>query len=229
MLTNEEKYLFEKFVFRLDRSSNILDIGTGNGRFLKELAKNNFTFLHGIDLADRLLLVAMENVSPFRFIKFDKMSASNLTFGCDTFDAVIALQQIICFIDNAKERADAFRESSRVLKPQGLFIGSFLLYGSRWINPLISLLSFPQKLIDKKRAISSYQYLPWLKHGSERLNWKFLVDPWQPYLYWFKKSEIECLMKKNGIEIIEMRTSKEIGVGNNFFTGGMLYVVGRKK
>ncbi|MDA8087535.1 MAG: class I SAM-dependent methyltransferase, partial [Nitrospiraceae bacterium] len=140
VLTAEEDYLFGKFIYALDKNASILDLGTGSGRFLLELAKRDFTRLHGIDLAERLLLAARRRTEPFPFIKFYRMSAAELKFDSGTFDAVLGLQQVISFIEDDRDRAAAFHECSRVLKPHGLFAGSFLMYGGRWINPAASLL-----------------------------------------------------------------------------------------
>src|SRR3990170_7006417 len=93
-----EEYLFSKYVFKLDKRKKILDIGTGNGRFLFELAKKGFNDLHGIDLAENLLSVAQKKSSDYYpFINIYKMDASCLKFNGNTFDIILALQQIISF------------------------------------------------------------------------------------------------------------------------------------
>lgn len=57
-LIREEQELFEKYLVPLDKDSKILDVGTGNGRFLFRLAELGFKELWGIDLAEKLLSIA---------------------------------------------------------------------------------------------------------------------------------------------------------------------------
>ena len=83
----EEKFLFDEYVFLLEKSAKILDVGTGNGRFIFELAKKGFKNLHGIDMAERLLSIARERSrKSYPFLKFHKMSASELNYDSNVFD-----------------------------------------------------------------------------------------------------------------------------------------------
>jgi len=223
----EEQFFFNGYIFRLCKTIRILDLGTGNGRFLNILVKKGFKNLYGIDLAGNLLLIARERLINYPFIKFDEMSASDLRFGSNTFDLVIGLQQIISFIENKNDRIKALNECHRVLKPKSLFVASFLQYEGRWYNPIISGLTLPIKIYKRDLRFLEYRYLPWLKLDY-KINFRFLYNK-QPYLYWFKKTEVISLLESVGFKILEVKTSKMIFEDTNEFkNGGMIYIVAEK-
>ncbi len=224
----EEKYCFDKYLFSQDKSANILDIGTGNGRFIFELAKKGYKNLNGIDLSERLLSIARErSKKSYPFLKFDKMSVSELTFNSNLFDIVIALQQVICFVENESERLKAFDECYRVLNNGGMFVASILIYEGRKFNSLISPFTFPIKIIKQDRNYLKNQYLPWLKLGNN-INYKYLFKK-QPYVYWFKTSEVLRILEKVGFKILDKRTSKMILENTDELRkGGMLYIIAQK-
>lgn len=227
-LIADEYYLLSKHVFPLDKSVRILDVGTGNGRFLLDFAKRGFQDLSGIDMSDNLLSHARELLGKYPVAKLYKMNASDLVFDSNSFDVVLGLQQLISFISDKGSRSKALLEFHRVLKPGGLILASFLHYGGRRHNPLISLISLVPKIYKVDFGYLNPQYLPWLMVGH-KINYRYIYKK-QPYLYWFTLPELRKLFHDVGFNLLEIKTSKMIADKcDNYSTGGMIYFAARKK
>jgi ubiquinone/menaquinone biosynthesis C-methylase UbiE len=227
-LSQSERYLFKKFVPLLKEGSKVLDLGTGNGRFLWALSKQGFNGLHGIDLAEKLLFVAQERAKREEHaIGFYKMDAAALGFYDNTFDMILALQQLFSFIETDQDRKNALKETYRVLKPNGFLLCSFLHYPGRTINKILSPLILPIKFIKREFRYLGRQYLPYLRIGH-KVNLKYFIAR-QPYLYWYETNEILKILAEAGFEIIEVKTYKMIIENSDKFqNGGMLHIVCKK-
>jgi ubiquinone/menaquinone biosynthesis C-methylase UbiE len=223
-----EQYLFEKFGPLLQADSRVLDIGTGNGRFLLALAQQGLHDLHGIDLAEKLLRVARARARrEGRAIGFCRMDACRLGFPDQTFDLVLALQQIFSLLDTEPDRKNALQETYRVLKPKGLLVCSFLHYPGREFNKLLSLLVAPIKMLKSEYNYLNRQYLPYLRIGH-KVNFNYLIYR-QPYLYWWTTAEILRILNEVGFEIVEIKTHKMIlDHKDEFENGGMIHVICKK-
>ncbi|KAM9324151.1 EEF1A lysine methyltransferase 2 [Gastrophryne carolinensis] len=110
-------------------SSSILDIGTGNGMLLVELAKAGYKNLLGVDYCSDAIALARSicekegvsesvNLQVMDFLgSGDPMEQCDICVDKGTFDAV-SLDP-----DNAEERRSQYVQSlCRILKPRGLFI-----------------------------------------------------------------------------------------------------------
>ncbi|MGH0174628.1 UNVERIFIED_CONTAM: hypothetical protein FKN15_068437 [Acipenser sinensis] len=112
----------------IPQDASVLDIGTGNGMFLVELAKCGFTNLTGIDYSPASVelaknIMAKEELTNIRIMEEDFLSPSPELSGFDvcidkgTFDA-ISLNP-----ENAAENREQYAQAVRsVLKDDGLFI-----------------------------------------------------------------------------------------------------------
>ncbi|KAK1166606.1 EEF1A lysine methyltransferase 2 [Acipenser oxyrinchus oxyrinchus] len=112
----------------IPQDASVLDIGTGNGMFLVELAKCGFTNLTGIDYSPASVelaknIMAKEELTNIRIMEEDFLSPSPELSGFDvcidkgTFDA-ISLNP-----ENAAENREQYARAVRsVLKDDGLFI-----------------------------------------------------------------------------------------------------------
>ncbi|XP_058882206.1 EEF1A lysine methyltransferase 2 isoform X2 [Acipenser ruthenus] len=112
----------------IPQDASVLDIGTGNGMFLVELAKCGFTNLTGIDYSPASVelaknIMAKEELTNIRIMEEDLLSPSPELSGFDvcidkgTFDA-ISLNP-----ENAAENREQYARAVRsVLKDDGLFI-----------------------------------------------------------------------------------------------------------
>jgi ubiquinone/menaquinone biosynthesis C-methylase UbiE len=99
-------------------------------------------------------------------VEFKVADATNLALYADnSFDYLIYLQQVLCFIEDEQMFYNALKETYRIAKNGGTVIFSFLDYNSRKINiPLRIILTVLRKLRGEK---ISKRYLPWLKiNGS---------------------------------------------------------------
>jgi ubiquinone/menaquinone biosynthesis C-methylase UbiE len=227
-LLADEEALLRRHLYGLPRGSRILDVGTGAGRLLFELAAEGFTTLTGIDLSERLLEAARKAATQRNAqINFERQDAADLRFDGCSFDAVLALQQVLSMIERPQARSDALLNFHRVLAPGGLLLASCLSWESRWINPWVAVAIAPLKVLKGEANVRRRQYLPWLKLG-QRPNFRFLFQK-QPYTYWYQKAEFEQEITRAGFELIESTTSRTLLTGaNEFAFGGMLYVVARK-
>lgn len=85
-----------------------LEIGIGTGRFAKECAIDR-----GVDPSEEMARVAEK-----RGTKTLVARAENMPFKSDTFDFAVMIT-VDCFLDDIPR---AFRETARILKPEGQFI-----------------------------------------------------------------------------------------------------------
>ena len=225
-LIKEEDYLLLKFLKNVDDS--VLDLGTGNGRFLFELEKRGFQKLFGIDVAWNLLSVGKQRIREENSdIQLLLMDATSLTFDDESFNIVLGLQQILSIIENEDDRMKVLSEVFRVLKRGGLGIFSFLCWEGRSFNTFLGHFHKILRFLRDGKKLDMH-YLPWLKVGkSVSLKWLWSKEP---CTYWFSKEDAANLLLKQGFDIIEICTSAMIKKNNFdiFEHGGILYIVVRK-
>lgn len=110
--------LRETFVYnyfdKLNRDSKILDIGCGNGFFLRKLKEMGFKKLYGADIANYL---KNKNEFPLHVVDLNK---ENLPYEDGSFDVVTAFQ----VLEHLENYFLIGRDVARILKPGGFFIFS---------------------------------------------------------------------------------------------------------
>jgi ubiquinone/menaquinone biosynthesis C-methylase UbiE len=227
-----ERFLIERY---LDKRSKTLEAGTGGGRILLEMKALGFTSLHGFDFVPEFIEQA-RGKDVTHSICFEVQDAPCLSYGDSSFDQIIYLQQVICFIEDEASRLKALQEAYRILKRGGTALFSFLSFEARRRSamylPYLVYLSFLRKLRRSNRTI---QYLPWLRLAG-KFNFSSLLDT-GPYVYWYKLKEITQLLRDVGFKIIAIGSTYQIKQGGmpesyeafvNEPIEGMLYVVGQK-
>jgi ubiquinone/menaquinone biosynthesis C-methylase UbiE len=175
-LDTQERRLFDRYLLHLPKTTRILDIGTGGGRFLYVLHQAGFRCLSGIDSSARMVEAAQtrfSSLAPNDPVRLSVQRASQMTFEDESQDVVIALQQVGSFIEDPAERIRSFHEFFRVLAPGGLLVASFLSWKSRWYNPLLAAAIAPVKILKGDLKQRQKQYLCWLKLGAT-LNFAYL-------------------------------------------------------
>ena len=204
----EELIAPERFLVRFLRSDqSTLDAGTGEGRILRALSCRGFKELSGFDNVPELIHLARlkECRQPMAFSVQD---ARKLTYPDRSFDQLIYLQQVLCFITDAEGRRDAVAEAYRILKPDGLAVFSFLCYESRLNSVLyravIGYLRCVRTLLRQRR---SAQYMPWLWIGN-RFNISAILDR-PPHVYWFRFQDAVNLLLHHGFKIVGIGTRTE--------------------
>jgi SAM-dependent methyltransferase len=227
-----EKFLIQKYCAKTGKT---LEAGTGAGRILYEMQALGFTSLYGFDLVYRLLECAKKR-DLNNTIGFDLQDATHLGYKDSTFDQIIYLQQVLCFIENDRSRLIALKEAYRILRPGGIALFSFLSFEARRRSaayiPYLLYLTLLRRLNGSKRAI---QHLPWLRLDG-KFNWDSLLDS-RPYVYWYRLEEIGQLLQEVGFQIVAIGSTRQINqrvMHKSYQTlanepiDGILYVVGKK-
>jgi SAM-dependent methyltransferase len=227
-----ECFLIERY---LNRFAATLEAGTGAGRILHAMAQKGFERLEGFDIVPSLITEARRRHAAEN-IEFDIQDARTLSYPDASFDQLIYLQQVICFITDAEGRRRAIAEAYRILRPRGIAVFSFLLYETRlqslWHRGMLAYLAALRALLGRREPLQS---MPWLSHRG-RFNVAALLDR-APYVYWFRRDEAVSLLASEGFTVVAVGTLAQIQRGKlcpsvleleKAPTAGMLYVVCRK-
>ncbi len=113
----------------LDKSKHVLDIGSGIGGPSRFLALNYGCRVTGIDLTEEYCRLAESLAGKFglsEHLKYHHGSALEMPFADESFD-VIWTQHVAM---NISEKEKFYRESTRCLKPGGLFVIYDILAGN---------------------------------------------------------------------------------------------------
>ena len=106
---------------KLNKEAIILDVGTGKGRMAITLALNNFRVLTGepesdnSEYAKQEWLESAKKAKVDHLISFKPFNAEEMPFEKDFFDAIF----IFGALHHIDDSASAFRESVRIIKPNG--------------------------------------------------------------------------------------------------------------
>lgn len=174
------------------------------GRILRALAQRGFRNLSGFDNVPELIQQArLKDRS--RKLAYSVQDARKLTYPGRSFEQLIYLQQVLCFIGDVEGRQKAVAEAYRILRPGGLAVFSFLSYESRsqsvLYRGLIGYLSCLRILARRRR---SQQYMPWLWVGN-RFHIPALLDR-PPHVYWYRCEEVAGLLLHQGFRIVGIGT-----------------------
>jgi ubiquinone/menaquinone biosynthesis C-methylase UbiE len=116
---------------------------------------------------------------------------------------------MICFLEAATQRAAAFREAHRVLKPGGVAIFTTLMLEERRHSALHrALLRYLQWLRRIRGSQRNAQCLPWLRLGGQ-WNWTALADG-PPHNYWYRVEEFSQDLQAAGFSVEAMATDHQI-------------------
>lgn len=152
----------------LNKSSVVLDIGCGNGRFLKYLAPK-VKFIEGID-PSQSVLSASRNVKNHSNVRITRADVHNIPFPDESFDFVLSLG----VFHHVPSVRSALASAVRKLKPHGHLL-LYLYYNldnrnilyrmffifSGFVRQLISRFPFPLKVICSN-VIAFFVYLPFI-------------------------------------------------------------------
>lgn len=140
---NKQMYNSAHELLELERNDNLLEIGFGNGQFIKDMCRRiDPGHYSGIDISDTMIKYAKrKNKSLVRSGKVSliKSNANKLPFENDTFNKVLTINTIY-FWDDPK---GVMEEVKRVLRPKGRFVVSFnpkeTMEGSEYVKEKFNL------------------------------------------------------------------------------------------
>ena len=222
-LISAEKYLLNKYL--IDPTKNVLEAGTGGGRISFYIEGMGFQNISSFDIVPEMINHAKKIAQTKNSnIEFEIADAVNLSkYKNETYNYLIYLQQVLCFIPKTNLFSDALKESYRVAKKNAIVIFSFLDFDSRVYNSSLSLIiNFLRKI---RREETSKQQLPWIKIKN-KFNWK-LLNKNQAITYWLKKDEIISELESIGFSILEAKNANQLN-SNSKTRKGMLYIVCKK-
>ena len=199
-LSTDEKFFIEKY---LDRRGKTLEAGTGGGRIALGMQQLGFESLHGFDFVPEFIAQAKQRDTSRRIL-FEVNDARDLPYADASFDQIVYLQQVLCFIESDEGRLRALREASRILNPAGVALFSFLSFeGRRGIYlPFFGYLRAFRMLSRSGRRI---QNQPWLKLDG-KFNFNALLDR-GPHIYWYKVGEAWKFLEAGGFTIVGAATA----------------------
>jgi len=131
---NQKQYQATIENLTVNENDVILDIGFGNGLFIKKLSKKKPKKIYGIEISEDMVLSAKklnQNAVNQGKIELLKADIHKLPFSDNSFDKIYTINTIY-FWQNIKI---AFAEIKRVLKPNGLFINT--IYSKKHLEKLI--------------------------------------------------------------------------------------------
>jgi SAM-dependent methyltransferase len=212
-----ETFLLTKY---LDPRGRTLEAGSGGGRLLLAMQSAGFTDLHGFDFLPEFVAVAQQR-DQRKTIDFRVQDATQLDYPDNSFDQLVYLQQVLCFIATEEGRQRAVREAARILRPGGRMVVSFLSNRARK-HSLFHLMFIAWLSVFRFATFSrrSMQYLPWMRHGAH-VNWAALWDQ-APYTYWYEASEAEALIRAAGLQVVAVGSDHQVAQGGLLRTAAEL-------
>jgi len=113
------KYFFT-ITKELPFEARVLDVGCGTGEMMKFLASQGFD-AYGVEPSEKMRNHARKFFSPSRVLDNSILS---LPFQDNSFDFVFAIE-VLRYL-TTEDNLQAFKEVNRVLKPGGIFLGTFV-------------------------------------------------------------------------------------------------------
>jgi SAM-dependent methyltransferase len=227
----------EDFIIRtfLSPEKSTLEAGSGGGRLLMDLLARGFVDLHGFDFLQDFVDVARKRDTTGT-IEYRVLDVRNLDYEYNSFDQLLYLQQVLCFLPDVDDQRRAIAEAFRVLRPEGTLVACLLADRSRrqsWRQRVILAYLRTLRLLTFRRL--SAQASPWMRSNT-KIRLSAFLD-FGPYVYWFRETEAVDLFKHAGFEVIAVGTDAQVKEGRFLesidefkqapFRGG-LYLVCRK-
>ncbi|GAA4282102.1 class I SAM-dependent methyltransferase [Gaetbulibacter aestuarii] len=201
-----EKYLFENYLENSELS--VLEAGTGAGVLSFCLEKKfGFKNITAFDIIPKMIKKAQDKAKKQKSnIKFMVANACHLqSLKSGQFDYLIYLGQILSMVPEEQLNL-ALEEAYRLGSKNSTYFFSFLDWGSRWYNPILSFNINLARLLTG-RPIKKY-YIPEIKYKGS-INWHFYENE-QHALLWCKKDRIIRKLKLAGFNVKKIYYESDI-------------------
>ena len=158
-----------KRLLSANQTLKVLDIGTGPGFFTIILEELGYTTITGIDVSEKMLEVAKENIQKYgknnSSIQLIQMDAQRLEFKSESFDIIVSRN----LTWNLEKPQQAYSEWLRVLKPNG----TLFIFDANWYAFLQNESLAKEFEEKRKRAIEEKLEDYWQGEGvdEEKMNW----------------------------------------------------------
>lgn len=162
----------------------VLDLGCGNGRFIKSLNEVglNYDYL-GVDFSEGLISQAKKEFPDYIFEVADMR---DLSFEPESFDMIVSIAAFH-HLTSVKERKEMLDNMYAWLRPGGhLFMTNWNLLQKKYFKHIL-------KNFWQKKAWNDF-FIPWQKYlGDEKKHWR--------YYHSFTERELESLLKKANFQM----------------------------
>ena len=162
------KKQFERLL-AANKNLKVLDIGTGPGFFTIILEELGYTNIMGIDVSEKMLEVAKENIHKYgkknSRIQLIQMDAQSLEFKPESFDIIVSRN----LTWNLEKPQQAYSEWLRVLKPNG----ALFIFDANWYAFLQNESLAKEFEAKRKKAIEEKLEDYWQGEGvdEEKMDW----------------------------------------------------------
>ncbi len=216
-----ETYFITKYLSNKD--GHVIEAGTGGGRLSFFIERLGFKSIDAFDYVPEMINCADEKKAKINSaVHFEVADATGLSKYTDnTYDYLIYLQQVLCFIEDELLFDKSIKEAYRIARTGGIGIFSFLDYDTRKVNSIMRIALIIIRKIRGERISSCY--LPWLKINN-KFNFK-LFSKNQAQTYWIRKNEIIEKLEQTGFKILEVKNANQINNPLSTKRKGMLYLV----
>jgi ubiquinone/menaquinone biosynthesis C-methylase UbiE len=129
-------------LLRLPKGSVVLDVGCGPGIYAEVCVGQGLCY-RGVDISEGMIREAHKRFGHLPGVEFAVGSMKHLPFPSGSFDGLLCLGALEYVPE--PERVSCLREMARVVKPDGVFVFSFLNKNSaywRWVDYAYPLIKF---------------------------------------------------------------------------------------
>lgn len=197
-----ETKLLQKYI---SPHSTILNVGCGGGREAFIMSQSGHRIV-AVDLSESMIEHAQKNAEKYSIENIDFLlaNACDLPFRDDSFDAVIAFNNLINHIPKRVNRIKALEESRRVLKKDGIFITISNSINARFIYKLYFFFVNALRSVYNPRHAERNDTIPFHTDG------KFRFIRRGPYFHWYSALEFIDDLCAARLHLVDFFSSHEI-------------------
>ena len=181
-----------------NKNLKVLDIGTGPGFFTIILEELGYTNITGIDVSEKMLEVAKENIQKYgkknSSIQLIQMDAQSLEFKPKSFDIIVSRN----LTWNLEKPQQAYSEWLRVLKPNG----ALFIFDANWYAFLKNESLAKEFEAKRQQAIEEKLEDYWQGEGvdEEKMDW---IVQQLPLTYQLRPQwDMEYFSTQEGISVV---------------------------